>query len=102
MVREFYAISPYEAFRLICLAELKNIKKDDVVEYQERYKFFAVERSETRKHVPRPAPEIQQKKMEIVAFYKLKLLHDMPDDEAVARPVTASPALKPKTAGGPR
>ena len=101
MVREFYIVSPCEAFRLICLSELQLMRKEDRAEYQQRHKFFAFERNATRSAMPRLTPEVKQKLKEIVAFYNMQATYDDLSD-AASRPVVATLNCTAKAAGDPR
>ena len=76
MVREVYALSPYEAFRLICVAELNDIKKCDIVECGERYKFFEIEQDEANNNGCAHQVTLRIKIAEVITFYNLKNIYD--------------------------
>jgi hypothetical protein len=62
LVRDLYNADPYQAFRLICIAELQEVKqnaqktgkKEDWDDYKTRRKFFALERTNRRATAPAP------------------------------------------------
>jgi hypothetical protein len=87
LVREFYRLDPYEAFRLICLAELlearryakaatpSKAKRQAKRDYRERLSFFRRERREAMPHtLATPADETLYRKLSkrrILARYNL-------------------------------
>ena len=101
MVRMFYELDPYEAFRLICIAELREIreysKRPDRQEHSEEYlldhidrhTFFGFEQSHNSKRHPRPSPDMQLWMAEIMADYSVIMMREEP---APARPTTATKA----------
>jgi hypothetical protein len=108
MVRDFYAIDPYEAFRLICLSELLEARRymksattpaerdKAKQDYKERLQFFMLERKETIKNLSTtPAHELLQfklSKQRILASYNMA---DHLDAISKAAPVPPPVIIRP-------
>lgn len=103
MIRDFYAVHPYEAFRLICISELLEIRKhavksgalEDIQDYKERRKFFTLERQDTAKYLPAVSKamkaDMKLRKRQILTTYSLAT------HSAIIGGATPKPAIPAKT-----
>ncbi len=111
MVREIYAVDKYEAFRVICLAELKEVREHaqktgdakDWADYKARRKFFTLERKYLHRDFGHTTPAIKKAVMNIITTYRMqKLQAEIVENDPPSRPVaspapiTAAKADKPK------
>lgn len=77
MVREIWEIDPYEAFRAVCIAELKEVKAHaqktgadkDWNDYYDRVDFFRQERKDHRTRFPQPSPETKHVIQDVLNRY---------------------------------
>ncbi len=100
LFKDFYAISPYEAFRLFCITELLEAKKYAYSEntpeawrsYQERRMFFMAERQETIENAAPIAPaelaEIKQRKLRLLTAHSLQTAIAVIRDSAPSVPAS--------------
>lgn len=111
MVRDIFVLDPYEAFRVVCIAELHEAKEhaqktgnaDDMADYKMRRNFFLEERKGRRAGFLHPAPETKLAIRNILKTYRMGALQEeIAGDEHPSRPVAAPAPQAVATAGKPK